>query len=46
MGAVRRDPSRLGYFVLVSKQIATNLRKASARWLIACLAAGSISPKV
>src|SRR3546814_480276 len=28
------------------KQAAISLRKASARWLIACFAAGSISPKV
>ena len=28
------------------KHAATSLRKASARWLMACLASGSISPKV
>ena len=29
-----------------SKQAATNWRKASARWLMACFSAGSISPNV
>ena len=28
------------------KQAATSLLKATARWLMACLASGSISPKV
>ena len=36
----------LGGHTGASKQAATSLAKARARWLMACLAAGSISPKV